>query len=108
MWVQKWDVPSSDGRKTYVVAIDDKGKYGCSCPHWKFRKLTCKHIVRIMAQEISTNVLNGQYKEAIKTTEKLISDKTKETPIPEINVAAIRGIKIIPAQRVSRNFNFDD
>jgi len=44
-WVKRWQVPSeSDPDKTYTVAVDANGNYGCSCPVWKFRRLQCKHI----------------------------------------------------------------
>lgn len=47
-WVKRWEVEGSSGN-TYVVAIDDDGNYGCSCPVWKFRRLECKHILQVKA-----------------------------------------------------------
>jgi len=46
-WVKRWQVPSSDGSKTYTVAVDANGNYGCSCPAWKFRRIECHHIRRV-------------------------------------------------------------
>jgi hypothetical protein len=44
-WIIRWKVPSeSDPDKTYIVARDAEGEYGCSCPVWKFRRQECKHI----------------------------------------------------------------
>lgn len=48
-WVKRWDVPSSKGTKTYVVAIDGQGAYGCSCPHWTNRRTDCRHIDEVKA-----------------------------------------------------------
>ena len=51
-WVRKWDVPSrSEAGKFYVVAVDELGNYGCSCPAWKYRRKVCSHISRIARQE---------------------------------------------------------
>lgn len=41
-WVDRWAVESSSG-KTYVVARNET-EWGCTCPHWKFRRLICSHI----------------------------------------------------------------
>ena len=30
-----------------MVALSDKNEWGCSCPAWKFRRLECKHIIRV-------------------------------------------------------------
>lgn len=47
-WVKRWQVPSeSDPDKTYTVAVDANGNYGCSCPVWKFRRIECHHIRRV-------------------------------------------------------------
>lgn len=47
-WVKTWEVPSSDGEKTYKVSVDEHGNYGCSCPVWKFRRQQCKHIEYVL------------------------------------------------------------
>lgn len=47
-WVKRWDVPGSNG-KTWTVAINMAGNYGCSCPVWKFKRRDCKHIDQVKA-----------------------------------------------------------
>ena len=42
-WIQKWEVDGSNG-KVWIVALSDKGTFGCSCPSWKFRRVECHHI----------------------------------------------------------------
>lgn len=92
MWVKKWDVPSTTNRsKAYIVAMNDQGGYGCSCPAWKFRRLQCKHIQRIQRQEAAGYV-------APKQDVMFVVPKSGK-PIP---------IEVIPFQRVSRAFNFDE
>ena len=49
-WVQSFEVPSTSGDGTYVVSLDKTGSWGCSCPHWKFRRVSCKHILSVQAQ----------------------------------------------------------
>jgi len=47
-WIKKWEVPSESNKNVmYVVALSDKGTFGCSCPVWKFRRQECKHIESI-------------------------------------------------------------
>jgi hypothetical protein len=47
-WVKKWYVPSdSDNRCKYTVSISVDEVWGCSCPHWKFRKQECNHIQKV-------------------------------------------------------------
>jgi len=45
-WVKRWRVQGSND-KTWTVAIDKDGKYGCSCPRWKFHREECHHITAI-------------------------------------------------------------
>lgn len=53
-WKIRWKVPSeSDPDKTYTVAQDAEGEYGCSCPVWKFRRQECKHIQAVKDGEYS-------------------------------------------------------
>ena len=49
-WIQSFEVPSTSGRGTYTVSQDRDGKFGCSCPQWKFRRVSCKHILRVQEQ----------------------------------------------------------
>ncbi|MBA7590105.1 hypothetical protein ES708_32207 [subsurface metagenome] len=46
-WIKKWKVKSENGNDVYVVALSDKNEWGCSCPAWKFRRIECKHIIRV-------------------------------------------------------------
>ena len=43
-WVKRWQIPKSTGDGFWIVAIDKDGKYGCSCPRWKFKRENCHHI----------------------------------------------------------------
>ena len=53
-WVKRWSVESdSNPSKSYTVAIDGEGNWGCSCPAWtrsKQMRKDCKHIRRVKAQ----------------------------------------------------------
>jgi len=42
-WIQKWYIDGSKG-KTWTVAMDADGNYGCSCPVWRFKRIQCHHI----------------------------------------------------------------
>ena len=51
-WVQKWKVESysemgSSNGKPYTVSVSSEMVWGCSCPHWRFRRAECKHIREI-------------------------------------------------------------
>lgn len=55
-WVKKWTVPSnSNPDKSYVVSQAEDGTWGCSCPHWKFRRQECSHIAHIQATKPDPN-----------------------------------------------------
>lgn len=46
-WVHRQTVPSSSTEgKSYVVASDAAGRWGCSCPAWIYdpTRPACKHI----------------------------------------------------------------
>ena len=62
-WVKKWDVDGSNGN-VYVVSIDDEGNYGCSCPVWKFKRKTCKHITYIMDRAEAEGLQGSVVREA--------------------------------------------
>jgi hypothetical protein len=54
-WVSRWYVKSSSSNREYTVSLaDDEKTWGCSCPHWKFRRAICKHIKEV--QREATNV----------------------------------------------------
>lgn len=46
-WVKKWAVPSDTSMEIYTVSISVDEVWGCSCPHWKFRKMECDHIRKV-------------------------------------------------------------
>ena len=49
-WARGWDVIGDSGN-AYRVSINDNGdEWGCSCPAWKFRRQTCKHILQIQSE----------------------------------------------------------
>ncbi len=60
-WVQSFSVPSSSGHGEYTVSLADDGSYGCSCPHWKFRRQPCRHIATVQEQA-STNHTGTAYR----------------------------------------------
>ena len=47
-WVKRWKVLSESSDSVYTVALHKEGHYGCSCPHWKFRRKECKHIRQVL------------------------------------------------------------
>jgi hypothetical protein len=52
-WKDLYNVPShSRASVSYIVAIDDSGRWGCSCPQWKFHtpRRDCKHISEVKAE----------------------------------------------------------
>ena len=55
-WIKKWKVPSnSNPNKIYTVSQADDGTYGCSCPHWCFRRQECSHIAYIKITQPEPN-----------------------------------------------------
>lgn len=43
---KRWEVKSFNGsEQTYIVGLATDGKWECNCPHAKFRKKECKHIL---------------------------------------------------------------
>jgi len=43
--MESWTVPSeSVPGKTYTVTRDDRGRFSCTCPDYRFRRRECKHI----------------------------------------------------------------
>ena len=56
-WVERWEAKSETRDTTYIVAMDQNGHFGCSCPAWKFQRTKmlaknpdwiCKHIRSVM------------------------------------------------------------
>jgi len=49
--VNQWEIPSSsDKTKVYTVIKKADGTFDCTCPQFKFRKKTCKHITECKAK----------------------------------------------------------
>lgn len=49
-WVKRWECPSeSNPTKSYVVAQNKDGEWGCGCPVWIYRRQECKHIRHVLA-----------------------------------------------------------
>ncbi len=46
-WMERHEVMSSDLNRTYIVARHADGHWACSCPRWKFKRETCKHIMHV-------------------------------------------------------------
>jgi hypothetical protein len=44
---KQWKVTGSSGTE-YTVSLTHAGEYQCSCPRWKFRRESCKHIQDVM------------------------------------------------------------
>lgn len=55
-WTKKWRVEGSNGNE-YIVAQDEVGEFGCSCPAWKFRRIECKHIKYIKVNNPTANMI---------------------------------------------------
>lgn len=52
-WKDLYMVPShSRPHVSYIVGIDGKGQWGCSCPQWKFHtpRHDCKHIDEVKGE----------------------------------------------------------
>ena len=49
-WIERVPVDSETSDATYIVGVSVDGEYGCSCPHWKFRRQECKHIKSVKAE----------------------------------------------------------
>lgn len=48
-WVRRWSVRSETAARQYVVACDQQGGWGCSCPGWVYHspRRPCKHIAAV-------------------------------------------------------------
>jgi hypothetical protein len=82
-WVERWEVPNSNGDKNYVVAVSEDWIWGCSCPQWKFRRIECKHIqrkkqeiLRSRPKAIATDVIKPQMDLPLDDRKKRILDLT--------------------------------
>lgn len=94
-WIAKWVVPGSKRGSEWVVAINNYGEFGCSCPVWKFKRQECKHILRIRMQGTDDS--------------KTVTKQSMETFVKnsaQMN-ASVENDLIVP-QSVGRSFNFND
>ncbi len=74
-WVERIPVDSETSDATYIVGISAEGEFACSCPHWKFRRLPCKHIAGVKAER------SGQAKVAMKKSDsKKVMDHFSDKP----------------------------
>ena len=48
-WVERYSIPRSNGTGTWTVALDKTGAWGCSCPRYRFKRESCKHIDEVQA-----------------------------------------------------------
>jgi hypothetical protein len=44
----KWDRIEPDMSNGYIISLTEDDKWQCSCPQWKFRRITCKHITMVL------------------------------------------------------------
>ena len=94
-WVRRFEVAShSNPDKSYVVALNTKDEWGCSCPVWKFRRLQCKHINEVLQvtrfQEVVdqiderevTRLVEVNRAELVEANEIRFSSTVVETAVP--------------------------
>lgn len=58
-WEELYEVQSSSRPGvSYVVAKDDQGRWGCSCPRWIFHtpRQACKHILAVQIELAKSNL----------------------------------------------------
>lgn len=96
-WIKRWTVPSgTNPDKTYTVAQDRDGSYGCSCPAWKFQRKRlkdgkCKHIRQVEA---------GRWPEAggeiVGPPEFILANVRQVTPVHEGEKVTAVHVPLIP------------
>jgi Fanconi anemia group M protein len=46
--LRSWQVPSeSKPEAEYTVTLNDDGTWSCTCPHYTYRRMECKHILKV-------------------------------------------------------------
>lgn len=65
-WIARWEAPSnSNPDLSYTVAVTIADEWGCTCPHWIYRRKLCKHIKAVVAHirnpDLPTTILEGEY-----------------------------------------------
>jgi Fanconi anemia group M protein len=49
--LRSWRVPSQSAPGVeYTVTLSDDGSWSCTCPHFTYRRVICKHILRVMEE----------------------------------------------------------
>jgi len=61
-YVKFWYVQShSDPNKQYKVSQRADGTYACSCPHWIYRHVQCKHILQVIAGGVAAILVQNPF-----------------------------------------------
>ena len=47
--------------KEYITSLTEDGHWMCSCPQWKFRRITCKHITMVQHKYKYANYRNWDH-----------------------------------------------
>lgn len=105
----------------YQVGITDKGQYGCSCPHWKFRRAECKHIRQVKLMDglavdklVTTPegmvVTPGQLDRQLNRDEKKIARRLGRTQVRDVATyqPAPQPVATVPAGRPKRMVLLDE
>lgn len=50
-------VKSSNGEKNYTVEVNLSGEVTCNCPDFKHRSLVCKHIIKVISENIPSLIV---------------------------------------------------
>jgi len=92
-WIHKWQVASrSNPDKTYTVARDAAGHYGCSCPHWinRLQKTggECHHIKQVIAGR-------GEQHSTIKAPLELMPPEIRPANVKEVTLQEVFGKPIL-------------
>jgi hypothetical protein len=96
-WMKRWSIEGSKD-DVYTVAIDANGQYGCSCPHWKFRRGECRHIMEVKIMALEEKVIEVMQGLSPQGMEAAVAGKKFRTP----NFTVV-GFE----DRTPRKFNFE-
>ena len=84
-WVRRFEVAShSNPDKSYVVAMNTKDEWGCSCPVWKFGRKQCKHINEVLQVTRNQDIVDQTHERAanVLVERHKLSNRVIETPVP--------------------------
>ena len=95
-WIERIPVDSETSDATYVVGISDEGEYGCSCPHWRFRRQPCKHIAKVKAEMTSAEAVVDATVERMTARQKKIATRapTLKPPLRDFTARPRRMIQL--------------